>query len=65
MPASPHGPTRFASEGHATKLNETLVREIKLLLREQVPAIAIAEQYGVSRDMIYKIKAGIRWAWVR
>lgn len=64
MPASPFGPTKWMSIGHAKKLTEADVVEIKRALRDGVPAVIIARDYGVSKSMISRIGTGARWSWV-
>lgn len=47
---------------HATKLNETKVREI---LVSTDPAPVLSKRYGVSVDYISMIQRGVRWAHVK
>jgi hypothetical protein len=64
MPASPFGPTKWMSTGHATKLTEEDVVLIKQALRDGVPAVELAHLFDVSKSMISRIRSGDRWAWV-
>jgi len=47
-----------------TRLNEILVREIKLQLKEQVSIKQLASKYSVNASTIYQIKWGTSWKWV-
>lgn len=45
----------------AAKLTEDQVREIKKLLREEIPQREIAKRYGVGKSTIGAINKGISW----
>ena len=49
---------------NVTKLNETLVREIKQKLRDGTSARKLSEEYTVSYNTIAAIKQGKRWGHV-
>lgn len=46
---------------HNTKLSEFDVKEIKMLLKKGMAQKDLAEQYCVSKTLIYNIKNGTRW----
>jgi len=52
------------SEGHASKLTEADVAEIKRRLLQGERQVDVARHYNVSRSMISRIWTGERWAWV-
>jgi len=47
------------------KLNETSVKEIKKLLKQQLSHSEIAKLYDVKREAISKINQGIRWGHIQ
>jgi hypothetical protein len=48
-----------------TKLSEEQAREIKRVIRnEEWKPRNLAEQYGVTRQLIYAIRSGRAWGWV-
>lgn len=47
---------------YGSRLNESLVSEIKQLIAKQVPLNAISIAFGISRPSVSLIKAGKRWA---
>jgi len=50
---------RSISRGKVLDINRA--RKIRNLLKEGLPAHMIAEQFGVSKSMVSKIKAGVSW----
>lgn len=50
---------------HNTKLSESDVKQIKMLLLKGVSVRELAEQYQVSKSLIYNIRNGSRWASVK
>jgi DNA invertase Pin-like site-specific DNA recombinase len=53
-------PVRGSANHHA-RLTEEQVIEIHSLLRQGIKRKAIALQFGVSRDLVSQIRAGVRW----
>ena len=57
---------RIKNRGHRSSLTEDQVEEIKILLaHDNISTRKIGEIFGVSRDVICKIKTGKNWYWVR
>lgn len=55
---------KVKNRGHNSSLNEEQAKEIKLALYNGANTIELAEKYGVSKDVICKIKTGKNWYWV-
>lgn len=56
---------RLTTMSHAiAKLDEQMVREIKILLKNGKASAEIARMYGVSESNIRHIKKGNTWSWV-
>lgn len=58
-----HGRSRRGQKNPFVKLTEKQVIEIQGLIGKK-SAIAIAEQYKISRRTIYDIKSGKSWSWL-
>lgn len=53
------------SKAGGVKLNEESVLKIKEILKGDYQTLGqIGEQFGVSMHTIFKIKAGVNWAWL-
>ena len=47
-----------------SRLNDRMVREIRLEYKRGVRAVELAVRYGISVAMVYKILSGERWGHV-
>lgn len=61
-----HGRHNKGSNHPMTKLAESDVLKIKLLLKEtELTEHEIGERFGVSREVVSKIKQGKNWGWLK
>lgn len=56
-----HGRIRFGADNHTTKLTPEQVREIRGMLKAGMVHDRIAEQFGVSRNLVTKINNNSVW----
>lgn len=57
---------KIKNRGHGSSLSAAQVSEIKeALYKKTLSSNDLAKKYGVSRDVICKIKTGQNWRWVR
>lgn len=56
---SPRGPRQPRS-----KLNPTMVREIRARLHSGDAQVHIARAFGISQSLVSEVKRGNRWGWV-
>ncbi len=56
---------RVKNRCHNSTLTEESVKKIKEKLLAGVPATQIMQEFGISRDILYSIRAGKNFGWVR
>ena len=61
---SNRGNSTRGSKSHLSKLTEEQVREIKNRIENGERNMEIYKDYGVSRDLISKIRTGKLWGWL-
>jgi hypothetical protein len=56
-----HGYRRYGEDNHSAKLTEQQVREIRRLSAKRCSQKHLAEQFGVSKSLIYYIQKNLIW----